>query len=886
MPLLRHRPFAVALVCAVALFVTNGCGDDDEAPPPAADPAVADQPSTEAGTADADTAVPDGGPTAPHDFTTAAAGGAVRAGLVTKPGELFEGFKAEGRVGDARLDNASVGFIVEGARFADGYRRWGGYPVDAVRFDAAGRASEDLHGETFASWDLGAFEPTALEIVDDGRSGEAHVRVRGHVTEMDLTTGLLKRILNVSPPPLDVTFDYRLGPDDTALRMTMTLANPASEAIEIAWHVLIAHHGDSVYAWAPGRGLDTSESVGARVPYFGVVGPRRAYGLLANDDLSMLGTFQGLTVATWPKFSIPASGSVQFERWLVVSDNGAAGLDAALHALQGAPSGATLRGTVALPPSAEATRSWVGLFGDEGEAVTMAPVDADGTFSLTAPPGDYAVGAWSRDHAPAPRVDVTLTASPAAEVALAIPAAARVDVALHDQDDRPLAGRVTFLRRGDTPEPFPPEAMNLLPVWRDGASAVAFAPGGVGSVTLPAGAYRAVASAGFSYELAEEDLDVDPGGEASIELRLERAVDTTGWVSADFHVHAVGSLDSFVPYRVRALQAVVDHLDIPIITEHGHVSSLEAALEDDPLRDELVHIVGQEVTTLAYGHFGVFPILWDPTRFNLGAIYPHDKDPIALFEAMRAQNDGDEIIQINHPRVFSAGGYFNHVDLDADLDVVRKPEEWSLDWDTVEVFNGSCGTERNDNGRALQDWIGLTNHGHAKVLASGSDTHEQWRAPGTPRNWIEVEAQALRADPQNLVPVVRGRRLFVSCGPFVRFRAEDGTGLGGRTGTDADGSVTFFITVEAPSWMGVDEIRLWQNGEALQTWLPEAGATPAVRLDTSVTVTPAADAWYAVEVIGSGSLQPVSRTGPPYALTNPIEIDADGDGAWTPPALQ
>lgn len=39
--------------------------------------------------------------------------------------------------------------------------------------------------------------------------------------------------------------------------------------------------------------------------------------------------------------------------------------------------------------------------------------------------------------------------------------------------------------------------------------------------------------------------------------------------------------------------------------------------------------------------------------------------------------------------------------------------------------------------------------------------------------------------------------------------------------------------------------------------------------------------WYAIEVLGAGTLAPVWLEGPPYALTNPI--DADGDGTWTPP---
>jgi hypothetical protein len=38
-----------------------------------------------------------------------------------------------------------------------------------------------------------------------------------------------------------------------------------------------------------------------------------------------------------------------------------------------------------------------------------------------------------------------------------------------------------------------------------------------------------------------------------------------------------------------------------------------------------------------------------------------------------------------------------------------------------------------------------------------------------------------------------------------------------------------------------------------------------------------------VEVLGEGSLSPVELGDTPYALTNPIEVDQDKDGVWTPP---
>ena len=122
----------------------------------------------------------------------------------------------------------------------------------------------------------------------------------------------------------------------------------------------------------------------------------------------------------------------------------------------------------------------------------------------------------------------------------------------------------------------------------------------------------------------------------------------------------------------------------------------------------------------------------------------------------------------------------------------------------------------------------------------------------------------------------------------MRFDAVNASGetvasLGELTGVDAAGDVTFHVVVEAPSWMQVDEVRLWENGQVIRVEDITTGADPVRRFDEAWTVTPSVDAWYAVEVVGSGSMAPVTWSGPPYALTNAIEVDVDGDGSWTPP---
>jgi hypothetical protein len=373
------------------------------------------------------------------------------------------------------------------------------------------------------------------------------------------------------------------------------------------------------------------------------------------------------------------------------------------------------------------------------------------------------------------------------------------------------------------------------------------------------------------------------GEVTELSMTVEQVIDTTGWLSGDFHIHAWWSPDSYVPWNIRARQAATEDLDLPILTEHVYIGSLQGAIDEVGVGEHTIGVTGQEVTSFTHGHFNAFPLQWRDDEPNRGAVFPYDKGPVELFEAIRNQHEGDEVIQINHPRGSSIASYFSYVGLNAEADTVANQAEWSTNWDAIEVFNGNCGV-----GKEVEDWIGLTNHGHRKTLAAGSDSHGEDGLIGTPRNWIQVAEASVREDSQALVAPIRSRRLFISCGPFVRFDAVNVDGetvasLGDLTGVSGEGDVHFHVVVEAPTWITVDEVRLWENGQVIRVEDITTSADPILRYDDVWTVTPTADAWYAVEVVGSGSMAPVTWSGPPYALTNAIEVDVDGDGEWTPP---
>ena len=56
-----------------------------------------------------------------------------------------------------------------------------------------------------------------------------------------------------------------------------------------------------------------------------------------------------------------------------------------------------------------------------------------------------------------------------------------------------------------------------------------------------------------------------------VQARLRHVVDTHGWLSADFHVHAARSPDSRVPMHDRIYEFVADGVELIVATDHNVV---------------------------------------------------------------------------------------------------------------------------------------------------------------------------------------------------------------------------------------------------------------------------------------------------------------------------
>lgn len=228
----------------------------------------------------------------------------------------------------------------------------------------------------------------------------------------------------------------------------------------------------------------------------------------------------------------------------------------------------------------------------------------------------------------------------------------------------------------------------------------------------------------------------------------------------------------------------------------------------------------------------------------------------------------------------------------------------------------------------VDDWFTLLNLGYRFTALGNSDTHGTTKTEsGCPRNYVYVgNDDPLFVDDAEIATAVREHRVVASYGPFVEFYANgDRTqGIGSDVETN-NGEVTFHIEVQSPTWFNVDRVELYENGTLIEEYSIPVPNTSIVNFSEDITLTPSKDSWYVVIAVGDDNLAPLytsveippiqlqdvileafgdvelsvnvaSFLDPlvpiprsydiiPFALTNPIWVDQNGDGAFTAPGL-
>ncbi len=408
-------------------------------------------------------------------------------------------------------------------------------------------------------------------------------------------------------------------------------------------------------------------------------------------------------------------------------------------------------------------------------------------------------------------------------------------------------------------------------------------------IELPVGSYRVSASRGPEFSIDEQDVQILEGKTANLVFQIDRVIDRPDLISVDPHLHTLES-DGAVDVEERVRSLVAEGVDVAIATDHNFPVDYRPALEKLDLGAELTVLAGAEVTVPERLDYNTYPMTVQPEAHNHGAIDSLSTDLTALFQASRARDDG-VVLQINHPRSWQFD-YFNWHSLDPESAAFAR-EGFDLSFDVLEVVNGADYDTPN-NRATRNDWFNLLRRGYFFPLVGSSDSHEIDRdEPGYSRTYVD-RGGSLGApfSASQLMQRIREGRSFASNGPILDLTVSDRY-RPGDTLSVADGIVSVGIDVWTAAHIEASAVQLYVNGKPQNAPTRSIPHPTARHLRADLELQLEGDAFLVAEVRGTKDLSPLvqrrsSADGSdagvmPYALTNPIFIDVDGNGKFDAP---
>ncbi|MFB6372342.1 MAG: hypothetical protein ABEN55_04385, partial [Bradymonadaceae bacterium] len=71
---------------------------------------------------------------------------------------------------------------------------------------------------------------------------------------------------------------------------------------------------------------------------------------------------------------------------------------------------------------------------------------------------------------------------------------------------------------------------------------------------------------------SRREVTLEPGQTARMNISLEQVVDTSEYISGDFHMHAQGSIDSGLDYTERVVSIAAEDVEVVVSSDHNYVS--------------------------------------------------------------------------------------------------------------------------------------------------------------------------------------------------------------------------------------------------------------------------------------------------------------------------
>jgi len=447
---------------------------------------------------------------------------------------------------------------------------------------------------------------------------------------------------------------------------------------------------------------------------------------------------------------------------------------------------------------------------------------------------------------------------------------------LDGDSQKQIPGKIVFVQnKQDTVQLNIPETFGLAP--EKNGFYTAF---GKGEVTIPAGTFTVYASRGMEYSIDKKKIKFKNGSVVEENWSIEREFDPEGYVSADMHMHTTNS-DGHCSEEERVTSLIGENVEFAAMTDHNFVTDLQPAVEKLGVSEYITTCPGNELTTNV-GHFNIFPL---PP--NTAAFDPNQRDGSILF----GYRDGfpkPVLNLVNHPR-WEGLDYFGQYYVDHVTGETSNPD-FSLNFEAMEIMNEPIGwgllTGSSNKISVWDEWFNLLNKGFRITGIGNSDSHVLLSSPvGYPRNYITSSTDnPAQLNPYDLVQNIIDHKVTVSRGVFVDFVVNGKWHIGSNV-EDTDGSVDLFIEVKAPSWVCIDEVKIFGNGR--EVWSEKNRASKGtLQYKNKITLQPEVDTWYVVKAEGNHTMWPIvpdqhELPVTPVGFTNPIWVDIDGNGFET-----
>jgi hypothetical protein len=240
------------------------------------------------------------------------------------------------------------------------------------------------------------------------------------------------------------------------------------------------------------------------------------------------------------------------------------------------------------------------------------------------------------------------------------------------------------------------------PRYADGAIAFGQTATGKGRVELAPGEYDVVFSRGPDRSIDRQHVMIRPMLGTQAVAKVVRAIDRTGWASADFHVHAGPSLDSGLPVEDRAVSFAAENMDFLSCSDHDVLTNYLPVLASAGVAEMMSTQVGDEVTTQELGHFIGYPMNYeewtgDPPKRVIGNGAPEWRasTPAQIFRAMRKAEPTDRphVVEVPHPFSYFDAYRIDPATLEPTDSVITlfnpllKPENFDGTFDAMELAN-------------------------------------------------------------------------------------------------------------------------------------------------------------------------------------------------------